>query len=144
MTQATLRGINPKSSYTRFVLSMRFVWALMTLLFASCGGDENIEPKDTLSGTEWTRADGKEVEHLDFTSGTAVDFYYTRDGAVSSMVGSGTYVKNGNNVIFNNLHIAHDFIRIEMVSATINGKNMTVSVKYGSGFDTTETFRQAK
>ena len=129
-------------------ISMLLLMVIGVTFFSACSDDKN-EPSrtgDSLSKTEWTRAYGNEVEHLDFISESSVDFYYTKDGAVSSMVGSGTYVKNDNKVIFKDLHITHDFVRMEVMSATINGKNMEVAVKRGgtNGYETTETFRQVK
>lgn len=123
------------------LLSLVMLFMASSLALSSCSDDED-EPKDTLKGTEWTCSSSNEVEHLDFTSDTSVDYFFTRDGAISSRVGNGTYTKTGSKVVFYNLSVVHDFMKITIKSATISGKTMTVTYDWGST-EFTSVFRQS-
>lgn len=143
MIEAILRQNQYKTTMSKLKLLLVLMLLIASIpMFSSCSGDDDA-PNDTLCGTEWTRASLDEVEHLDFTSDNNVDYFYTRDGAVSGRVGSGTYVKNGNEIVFQNLSIVHDFMKITIKSATITGTTMNVTYDWGST-EFTSTFRQSK
>lgn len=124
------------------ILSLVMLFIASSLTLSSCSDDEKDSPKDTLKGTEWTCSSSNDVEHLDFTSDDSVDYFFTRDGAISSRVGNGTYTKTGNIVVFHNLSVVHDFMKITIKSATISGKTMNVTYDWGST-EFTSVFRQS-
>lgn len=124
------------------LLSLLMLLIASTITLSSCSDDAKDSPKDTLKGTEWTCSSSNEVEHLDFTSDNSVDYFFTRDGAVCSRVGNGTYTKTGNKVVFHNLSVVHDFMKITVKSATISGKTMNVTYDWGST-EFTSAFRQS-
>lgn len=112
------------------------------IAFTACGSDDNDEPKDTLKGTAWTHALTQRIEHIEFTSDTQVEYYHTENGALVGKVGSGTYVKNGNNITFNNFEGNYNTEIMKFNSATISGKTMIVYYKSSYFGETSTTFRK--
>ena len=127
----------------RFVKGLSLLLIIMGVtLFSACSKEKD-EPKDSLSGTTWSRAYSDEIEHIDFISESEVEYYYTKNGALSSSVGSGSYTKAGSVITFHNLHLTHDFVRTNIIRAEIAGKTMTITYTFGSNdYEYTSKFRQ--
>lgn len=111
--------------------------------FTACGGDEEKdEPKDSLNGTEWTHGMSERVEHLEFTSDTQVEYYHTQDGALVGKVSTGAYIKNGNNITFNNFEGNYNTEILTFKNATVSGKTMAVYYESSYFGSSNTTFRK--
>ena len=127
---------------------MKKVFSLMLLLatlltFTACGGDDD-EPKDTLKGTEWTHGLTERVEHIEFTSETQVEYYHTKNDALIGNVGSGTYTKNGNEIVFHNFEGNYNTEIMTFKSAKLQGNTLTVYYESSYFGETSTTFRKTE